>query len=73
MNQDELASLARKILIMALSAYAAKLHMDNNQLTAIVTDVVDLGVVVWGVYAHWNMKKVPEDAKVTNQQDGAKS
>jgi hypothetical protein len=64
MNTDEIASLARKVLIMVLTSLATKLHMDGSQVAAVATDIVDLGMVAWGVYAHWDMKKVPEDARV---------
>jgi len=65
MNKDEIISLVTKILLMVLTPIAAKQHVDGNTLTAIVTDVVDAVVLGYSIYAHWNMKKVPETAAVT--------
>lgn len=70
MNGDEIASLARKVLIMVLSAIATKYHIEGNAVNAVAADLVDLGVIAWGVYAHWNMRKVPE--KVVGQQAGGR-
>ena len=64
MNQDEIGSLIRKILIMALSALGTKLHIDDATTAALATDLANVIVIGWGVYAHWGMKKVPETAKV---------
>lgn len=64
MNQDEIKSLAVKILLMVLSPLAAKLHIDGNTGYAIVSDVADLAVLAYGIYSHRGMKKVPEDARV---------
>ena len=60
MNNDEIMSLTRKLLVMALTAVATKLHLDQSQVPAIAADLADLGVIIWGVAAHWNMVKVPE-------------
>lgn len=64
MNKDEIESLAVKILLMALSPLAVQLHLDQSTTAAIATDVADLLVLGFGVYQHWNMKKVPETATV---------
>ena len=64
MNSEAVGSLIRKILISVLSALAAKYHLDNNTAVAIATDLADLAVIGWGVWAHWGMKKVPETATV---------
>lgn len=71
MNSEELGSLARKVLLMVLTSVATKYHIDGSTTTAVVTDIVDLGVLAWGIYAHWNMKKVPETA-ITVQQAGGR-
>lgn len=55
---------------MVLTSVATKYHIDGNTVVAIATDIVDLGVVGWGVYAHWNMKKVPENAGMIQQAGG---
>lgn len=64
MNKDEIKSLATKIVIMILTALATSLHQDGSTVPAIATDLVDLGTLGYAVYNHWNMKKVPETAKV---------
>jgi hypothetical protein len=64
MNQDEILSLVRKLMIAGLSALATKLHLDANTGLAIATDLADAAVLVWGVYEHRGMKKVPEAAKI---------
>ena len=65
MNKDEIISLITKILLMVLTPIAAKQHVDGNTVTAIVTDLVDAGVLGYGIYSHWNMKKVSETAIIT--------
>lgn len=60
MNSSEIQSLIVKILLMVLSPVAAKYHVDGNLVPAIAADVADLLVLAYGVYSHWNMKKVPE-------------
>lgn len=64
MNKDEIESLIVKMLLMGLSPLAVQLHLDQNTTAAIATDVADLLVLGFGVYQHWNMKKVPETATV---------
>jgi len=64
MNKDETISLIVKILLMILSPLALKYHVDGATTSAIVTDVADLAVLGFGVWSHWNMRKVPENAKV---------
>lgn len=68
MNQDANLSLLRKVLIMGLSILAGYLHTkpDASQIAAVATDLVDLGVFVWGIYAHWGMVKAP-DTNITAQ------
>lgn len=65
MNKDEIVSLGVKVALMVLSPLALKYHLDGATLSAIVADLVDAGVLAYGVYDHWNMKKVPEAATVT--------
>lgn len=54
---------------MVLSPVALKLHLDGQTYTAVITDVADLAVLSWGIYDHWNMKKVPEKAVVTTPKE----
>ena len=65
MNKDEITSLAVKILLMVLTPVAVQHHISGDNVTAFVTDLVDAAVLAYGVYSHWNMKKVPETAQVT--------
>lgn len=67
---DELKSLITRVLVVALTALAAKLHGTPDAgtltfITAIATDVADAAVLVWSTYSHWGMKKVPVAAKAT--------
>jgi hypothetical protein len=64
MNSDEIKSLVVKILLVVFSSLAAKYHISGDTVTAIASDVADLAVVSYGIYDHWNMKKVAETAKV---------
>lgn len=65
MTQDAIESFARKILMVILTAVATKLHIEGSSAAAFASDVADLTVIVWSVWAHWGMKKVPENAQVT--------
>ena len=67
MNSDEIKSLVVKVLILVLTSLATALHLDPTATSifpALATDLADAGVLLYGVYAHWNMKKVPETAVV---------
>jgi putative Ca2+/H+ antiporter (TMEM165/GDT1 family) len=70
MNTDEQKSLAIKIAIMALSGVAGALHQNlgADSIAALATDLVDLAFLAVGVWMHWNMKKVPENATVVAPQ-----
>jgi len=65
MNSDEIKSLAVKILLLAITPLATKFHIDGNIAAAGASDVADLVVLGYGIYDHWNMKKVPETARVS--------
>jgi hypothetical protein len=60
-----------KLLVMGLSGLATALHQDlgSTSITALATDLADLLVLGYGIYIHWNMKKVPEIATAV-QIDG---
>lgn len=66
MNSDETKSLITKILLMAFTTLSTSLHLSesSSSLAAGASDVADLAVLGYGIYAHWNMRKVPETAKV---------
>ena len=65
MNKDEVVSLATKILLMVLTPIAVQHHISGDNVTAFVTDAVDILVLSFGVYSHWNMVKAPETAVIT--------
>ena len=65
MNSDEIKSLVIKVLIMIFTSLATTLHINGDQVTAVATDLADLGTLAVGVWMHWNMVKVPELAKET--------
>ena len=59
MNSDEIGNLVRQGLTLALGSVAGS-TMTSNQSVAIAAGAGALASVLWSVYAHWNMKKVPE-------------
>ena len=65
MNNDEIQSLVTKIIISLFSGLAAKYGIDGNLLATGAAAVGTLAAIGFGVYSHWNMKKVPETATVT--------
>ena len=60
MNEDEIKSAAVTVAAV-LAPIAAKYGIDADTLTQVASGLV---VVAFGVYMHWNMKKVPETAVV---------
>lgn len=58
MNQSEVNNLAT-LIVAALAPVLVK-YIDPGSLTTLVGDLVGAGAVLWGVYSHWNMKKIPE-------------
>lgn len=66
MNPDETKSLITKVLLVLFSSLSTALHLspDASTMATGASDVADLIVLVYGVYSHWNMIKVPETAKV---------
>lgn len=64
MNSDEIKALIIKVLIMILSPLAAKYGIDGNVLASAASAVATLAVLAYGIYDHWNMRKVSENAKV---------
>jgi hypothetical protein len=66
MNSDEIQSLVTKLVVMVLSSMSGAAAMNNSQVTAIATGAGAVAAVLFGVYQHWNMKKVPENAVVVS-------
>lgn len=62
MNSDEVRSLMVKLLLVAITPFATKFHIDGNVAAGVASDLADLAVLGYGVYDHWNMRKVPESA-----------
>ena len=58
MNSDEIGNLVRQGLTLALGSVAGS-TMSSNQSVSIAAGAGALASVLWSVYAHWNMKKVP--------------
>jgi hypothetical protein len=69
MNSDEIQSLVVKVLIMILTATATALHLspDSSSIATAAADLASLGAFAYGVYIHWNMRKVPEKSIITGQ------
>lgn len=65
MNSDEIAALVRALLNTALTSGTAAAYVNGQQAAAIATGAGTLVVVLWGVYARWNQRQVPETAIVT--------
>jgi uncharacterized membrane protein YebE (DUF533 family) len=66
MNSDEIGSLVRQVATFALSSFAGGAYMSGSQATAIVGGLAAAASVGYSIYAHWNMKKVPEAATVVS-------
>lgn len=68
MNSDEIKSSIARAAGIVLGWAAGRYHLDPTQVGAIMSDVGYLGAAaafVYGLFNHWNMKKVPETAKVS--------
>lgn len=71
MNTQEKLNLLRQILTLVGGLLAgagvvtdATASTAINDIMVIIPAAVSLGSLVWSVYAHWNMVKVPEQTKV---------
>lgn len=64
MNPDEAGNMVRQILTLVLSGTMGSAYVSGTQAVAIATGVGAVASVIWSIAAHWNMKKVPETAKV---------
>jgi hypothetical protein len=64
MNSDAMKSLAIKVAVMILTALATQLHISGGagDITALATDLVDAGFLIYGVYRSYGMKIVPHSA-----------
>lgn len=67
MNSQEAFNLLKQLATLASGILVSRGVIDHDQATSLVSDVsvivpafVGLCSIAWSVYAHWNMKKVPE-------------
>lgn len=76
MNSDEIQSLIVKVLLMILTPLGTKFGIDGNTVASVAAWLAGGVVLGYGIYAHWNMKKVPEKAIIVEsnlQQRGGPS
>ena len=64
MNSDEVGSAVRQVATLLLSSASAGAFVSNSQGVAIAAGLGAIASVLWSVYAHWGMKKVPQTATV---------
>jgi hypothetical protein len=64
MNSDAMKSLAIKVAVMILTSIATRLHISGGagDITALATDLVDAGFLLYGVYRSYGMKIEPHSA-----------
>ncbi len=69
MNTQELLSMLKIVGATFFGMLAMHGYMTSEQVTAIMGDLtvavpalISAGSIVWSIYAHWNMKKVPENS-----------
>ena len=67
MNADEIKSSITRAAGIVLAWAAGRYHLSADQVGAITSDIGYIGsaaAFAYGLYSHWNMKKVPETATV---------
>lgn len=64
MNKDEVISLVSHLVTLSLGSVATSGVVTGSDVQAIGGALGALAGVGYGVYLHWNMKKVPETAVV---------
>jgi hypothetical protein len=64
MNQDEVISLVTKLVVAGFGSYLGQQGFDVTQLPGAIGAIGTLVGIGYGVYTHWNMKKVPETSTV---------
>ena len=65
MNSDEISSLVTKIALSFLTGIATKYGIDGAVVPTLAAGAGALAALLFGVYQHWNMAKVPEKSMVT--------
>ncbi len=64
MNSDEIQSAIVKVVCMAGAGWAGAHGIGTDQLSGTAGAFLSLVSLGYGIYSHWNMKKVPETATV---------
>ena len=64
MNGDEIDALVTKLVLAGFTTWGGDALATGAQEQTIAAGIGALGALAYGVYRHWNMKKVPETAKV---------
>jgi hypothetical protein len=59
MNSDEVGNGVRQLATLLLSGGSMAAYVSNSQGVAIAAGVGALASVLWSIYAHWGMVKVP--------------
>jgi hypothetical protein len=71
MNSDQSLNLLKQVITFfgAMAVGAGLFNITTEQVTTVANDlivaipaVVSIGSIVWSVYSHWKMKKVPVTA-----------
>jgi uncharacterized membrane protein YebE (DUF533 family) len=70
MNEDEIISLLTKVVLTSSATYLGAHGVDVTQVPGAISGAIAVGSFAFGVYQHWNMKKVPETS-VAVQVPGA--
>lgn len=77
MNYDQVMNLVKQVLTLVSGIFVAKGVIDANSAASIVTNLsvavpalIGAGSVVWSVYSHWGMKKVPDAATAVELPKG---
>lgn len=76
MNNQEKLNLLKQILTFASGILVARGIISDGQASNAISDIAvivpalsGLCSIIWSVYSHWNMKKVPEKAVVVGTPD----
>lgn len=64
MNSDEIRSLIVKVLILTLGPMATRFGIDGNTVASVASWAAAGVVLAYGIYDHWNQRKVPENSVV---------
>jgi hypothetical protein len=65
MNSDMIDAAVTKIVASLLAGYTGDAIASGSEKQAIAAGIGALAAVLYGVYRHWNMRKVPATSVVT--------